>query len=266
MWVRNVNQTVVNICMKPDHLRGLNLGEAAKSSDPEVRDQVKACIVRRQVSTTSREGAAQNNPVLDQMLGIAERFGRYVSDARKAVAPILICGGIMALIVGFIWLLIVQTCAWFIVWTTVWSCLLFLIGCTLYAWFKAGSLDAVVAAGQDAFNSATDSNLQVERPASLATAEEDTRTRWKYLAWFMTGTNITQHGCMRLHVFIAPQQRRNLTPQPCAPTPHSCSIHVYHLCASHVLPLQDQHCHWHHQGSGSCHQVHANFDDLPGKP
>lgn len=111
LWQRNVTQTISNICLEPEPLKGLDLDAAAASGDAEVRAQVDGCITKTQTTTTTRVGGAQQDPLLEQMASAAERMGRYVSDASKAAAVILVCGGLVALIVGFIYLLVVQSCA-----------------------------------------------------------------------------------------------------------------------------------------------------------
>lgn len=191
MWARETNSNTTNTCQDPETLRGMDLDAAAASSDPNVRELATACVVKKQRSESEQTGGAQENVLLDQMLDTAERVGRYVSDAWKAKLPILICGAVMAVIMGYVWLVIIRFFAWFLVWLTVWLSLFAMLCLTLYAYFKAGLLTAAtVNAITDSFNSATGASTSIDTPSELDAADDSIATRWSYFAYLMTAITL----------------------------------------------------------------------------
>jgi len=149
-------------------------------------------VTKRKHEESDTVGAGQDNPLLDQMFDAAEQMGRYVSDGQKAVVPILVCGGVFGLIMGFVWMLILQLLAGCMVWTTIILVVLLLIIGTFYAYFKAGILTQDhINAVADGFNSAAGTSVDgPEAPPELDAADSNVRSRWKYFAFFMTAVTV----------------------------------------------------------------------------
>lgn len=86
------------------------------------------------------------------------------------------------------WPLLLCVCAisQFMIWLSVWLIMIFLILLTVFAYFKAGIIS--VETITDSFNSAAGTSVSVDTPSELQ-ASQTIKSRWKYFAWFMTGTN-----------------------------------------------------------------------------
>jgi len=185
LWQRTKTTNVTVFCEEPESLRGVEL------NDDTPANITNACVAKRRREESETVGSGQKNPLLDQMFDAVEQMGRYVSDAQKAVLPIIICGGIFGVIMGFIWLLLVQVFAGCMVWLTVWLVIIVLFAGTLYAYFKAGILNqSVVNSVTSSFNDAAGTSVEVETPEELNTADNNIKDRWKYFAYFMTGVSV----------------------------------------------------------------------------
>lgn len=185
LWQREKNSTVTVTCESPESLKGQPL------NDDTPANITNACVSKRRHEETETVGAGQEDPLLDQMFDSVEQMGRYVSDAQKAMVPIFICGALIGILMGFVWLVIVQFLAGCMVWLTIWLLMLTLIAGTLYAYFKAGILNQdVVDSVTDSFNDAAGTSAEVEAPAELNTAENNIKDRWKWFAYFMTGVTV----------------------------------------------------------------------------
>jgi choline transporter-like protein 2/4/5 len=78
-------------------------------------------------------------------------FGRIVSDIRSSIVVIVVCGGVIAMVLGFLWVLLLKSCTPCIVWTTIWLGFAVTTIVTLVAYYMAGvlvsdTLDAAVGA------------------------------------------------------------------------------------------------------------------------
>ena len=185
LWQRNKTVVSNTTCVEPPHLYGIELNGA----HPNVEE---ACVTKRKHEESDTVGAGQDNPLLDQMFDAAEQMGRYVSDGQKAFVPILVCGGVFGLIMGFVWMLILQLLAGCMVWTTIILVVLLLIIGTFYAYFKAGILTQDhINAVADGFNNAAGTSVDgPEAPPELDAADSNVRSRWKYFAFFMTAVTV----------------------------------------------------------------------------
>ncbi|POM78333.1 Choline transporter-like protein, partial [Phytophthora palmivora] len=64
-------------------------------------------------------GSTKEDPVTDILSRKWYRVARWLGDLQKAAFPILICGGLFALILGLIWLVLLRYCAGFFVWLAI---------------------------------------------------------------------------------------------------------------------------------------------------
>lgn len=70
----------------------------------------------------------------------AAEFGRFLSDIKKALPVIIVCGAGFSFLLGFVWLVFVKWFGGFLVWLTVWATLAITIIVTIISYFKAGIL------------------------------------------------------------------------------------------------------------------------------
>mmetsp|Transcript_2639 Transcript_2639/g.9149 ORF Transcript_2639/g.9149 Transcript_2639/m.9149 type:complete len:816 (-) Transcript_2639:260-2707(-) len=188
LWQRTKEQESVAVCLSPPALANVPLTD---ETPQEVHD---ACITKRQTTTTRTEGEAQENPLISQMFDATERVGRYVSDAKKAQLVILVCGLVVAIILGFLFLIIARKFAGCMVWTTIFLCIVMLTIFTFYAYWKAGLITSDdLATVTDNF-ATTDSGTTeetTEEPAELSAATTgDQSTRWKWFAYISTAVTV----------------------------------------------------------------------------
>jgi len=180
LWQRNSTTTRVVTCQEPESLAGVVIDANTPANITE------ACVTKLVTDTTATLGAGQDSdPLMEQLFDATAQMGRYVSDTQKAMAPILVCGGVLALLFGFLWLLFVQRCAGCLVWTTILSVIFVLIAGTVYSYDQAGLLDVALSAATDTFNDAAGTSFSVEAPTETDSTS-DLQTRWKYFAYLAT--------------------------------------------------------------------------------
>ncbi|EQC34036.1 hypothetical protein SDRG_08250 [Saprolegnia diclina VS20] len=83
------------------------------------RKHLSSCKnVQLKTETTTSQPANQS-PIFDAMNSGWFMIMGWFSDLQKAAVPVLICGALFALILGFVWLVLMRFCAGFFVWLTI---------------------------------------------------------------------------------------------------------------------------------------------------
>lgn len=211
LWQRNSNYTTRRVCSSPDSLAGFDLDLATGPDATQAqKDAAEACITAVTTTTKSSEGEARSNPLIDQFFNAADTAGRYVGDLQKAKVVIFVCGGVLAILLGFIFIAIMRKFAGCMVFLTILMCIILLVLCTAFAYWKAGILtnDLLASQGITSVNlpdptgssagSSTglpppveDQTNQVEpSPAEASNTTGSTQTRWKWFAWFLSVVTI----------------------------------------------------------------------------
>lgn len=180
LWQRNSTTTTTVTCQEPARLRGVVIDS---STDEATRS---SCVTTRVETNTVALKAGQDDPLLDQMFDTVETMGRYVSDISKATPVVLVCGGLLAVIMGFLWLLIIQRCGGCMVWTTIWLVVAVLFAATLYAYDQAGLLDIAVNAATTSVNDAAGTTFSTSEPQEVSDADATLQERWKWFAIILT--------------------------------------------------------------------------------
>ena len=180
LWQRNSTTTTTVTCQEPARLRGVVIDS---STDEATRS---SCVTTRVETNTVALKAGQDDPLLDQMFDTVETMGRYVSDISKATPVVLVCGGLLAVIMGFLWLLIIQRCGGCMVWTTIWLVVAVLFAATLYAYDQAGLLDIAVNAATPSVNDAAGTTFSTSEPQEVSDADATLQERWKWFAIILT--------------------------------------------------------------------------------
>ena len=83
----------------------------------------------------------QPNPLVDKLMAAGALVGRWFGDLRTTGGVIMVNGGMMAVVFGFGFLMLMKYCAGLVVWVTVSSVVLMLALTTLFFASKAGLLD-----------------------------------------------------------------------------------------------------------------------------
>jgi hypothetical protein len=138
-----------------------------------------------EVETQSKQNKpTQPNPMLEQLNAGAAQVGRMFGDIQKTFSLIAINGGVLAVVFGFIFLLLLKYCAGVMVWVTVLSVVIICMALTAFCADKAGltgdyiDSSALVAAG----------GLEVsDSMRAEADAEKLNVQNYKYLTYAMGG-------------------------------------------------------------------------------
>jgi len=141
-----------------------------------------------EVQTESKQNKpTQPNPMLEQLNAGAAQIGRMFGDIQKTFSLIAINGGVLAVVFGFIFLLLLKYCAGVMVWVTVLSVVIISMALTAFCADKAGltgdyiDTSALVAAG----------GLEVsDKMKAEADAEKLNVQQYKYLTYGLGGMTL----------------------------------------------------------------------------
>lgn len=126
------NSTSVETCVYP-------------ADSPEYYDNVHGvltpnskCQVKSVRTVSDATGPAQSVPIYDQLQTVASVIGRCIGDIERTWPIILLCGGLLALVMGFVVILFLKYCAGCVVWIILWGFVLTLLIFSLLLSTKAG--------------------------------------------------------------------------------------------------------------------------------
>ena len=113
-----------------------------KGCDDFIGTTFTKCRAAETREVVDKTGSAKSNPIYDQLNSSWQLVSRWIGDVEKSALPVLICGGLFAIILGFVWLLLLKYCAGFFVWISIILVLLtFAIG-TLYLSWRGELIDS----------------------------------------------------------------------------------------------------------------------------
>ncbi|KAG1693828.1 hypothetical protein DVH05_022930 [Phytophthora capsici] len=132
LQITKSNSTSVEKCVVP-------------GDEPEYYDDVNGiqvpndkCEIKRVVTTSESVEPAQENPLYSTLQTAGATVGRVIGDLQETWPVFLICGGVLALILGFAFVILLRFCAGCIVWITLWSFVLLLLLFALMLSTKGG--------------------------------------------------------------------------------------------------------------------------------
>jgi choline transporter-like protein 2/4/5 len=99
------------------------------------------CKVTRYETNSISESPTQSNPLMESMTGTAATIGMYAGDAYETAPEISLIGGLLALVLGFVVLLLFKYFAGMIVWSTLVGVVACSAALTFYCSSKAGMLE-----------------------------------------------------------------------------------------------------------------------------
>eukprot|EP00939_MAST-03C_sp_MAST-3C-sp1_P003986 g3986.t1 len=110
--------------------------EPMLASDPR-------CLTKETTYTEIERKSAYPNPIAEYLGEAVETLGSFVADAERTMGVILVCGIVFALVVGFVWLLVLQKYVGYIVWGTIWAYLGVIGFSAMFMSYKAGFFEGV---------------------------------------------------------------------------------------------------------------------------
>jgi solute carrier family 44 (choline transporter-like protein), member 2/4/5 len=99
-----------------------------------------ACLVKTTTSNGSVQSPAKESQLIEQLATVQSIWSRYFGDLQRAFVPIIVCSIIVTLVLGIIYLLLLQWCTGVIVALTILITLLGLGSASAFCFFKAGIL------------------------------------------------------------------------------------------------------------------------------
>ncbi|KAG7383813.1 hypothetical protein PHYPSEUDO_003296 [Phytophthora pseudosyringae] len=96
------------------------------------------CEIKRVITTSESVEPAQENPLYSTLQTLGASIGRVIGDLQETWPVFLLCGGVLALVLGFAFVLLLRFCAGCIVWITLWSFVLLLLLFALMLSTKGG--------------------------------------------------------------------------------------------------------------------------------
>lgn len=124
------------------------------------------------------------NPITTQLQSNLATLGRFINDMKAATKIILLVGGLGAMLLGVIWLIVLQFFAGCMVWLTCVLVLLVLLLMSLFCSVRSGIISADEVSSLSYLNSTTFSNVTSE--ASDSTSQTQFKVA-AYLMWFLSG-------------------------------------------------------------------------------
>ncbi len=144
---------------------------------PGVPAASENCTLTGEAVTVYQEKSAQEDVMMQRMSSFTAVVTRYIADVSTAWPTIVLIGGLGAAVFGFVWLGLLRYCAGCFVWFAIWLFLLILVVLTLYAFMKAGILNASDVANAVAADADLDASLNAAATSSdltgLGTAGTD---------------------------------------------------------------------------------------------
>ena len=128
---RYQTEKCVNPSHDPDH------------PDVEMSADDPRCMTKETTKTEVERKSAYPNPVAEYLGEAVQSLGSYIADVERSYDVVLICGIVLALTVGFIWLLVLQKFVGYIVWGTIFSYILAVGFASCYFWYKAGLFEGL---------------------------------------------------------------------------------------------------------------------------
>ncbi|TMW63232.1 hypothetical protein Poli38472_002173 [Pythium oligandrum] len=147
------------------------------------------------------------NPMLEQLQGHLQLLGRFVSDTKAAVGLILLVGGAGAMVLGVLWLVILQFFAGCMIWLTCMLVVLILVLMSLFCSVRSGIINSEALEGLAFLNGMNTSGaIDLNSNALQAIDNASDRLQFKaaaYVLWVLTGIFLLLLLAMRKRIHIA---------------------------------------------------------------
>ncbi|KAG7401301.1 hypothetical protein PHYBOEH_002105 [Phytophthora boehmeriae] len=175
--------------------------------EPDYYDEVDGvsvpndkCEIKRVITTSESVGPAQDDPIYTTLQTTSATIGRVIGDVQDSWPVILLCGGVLALVLGFAFVILLRFCAGCIVWITLWSFVLLMLLFALMLGAKGGIIgtselnaltaEVAAAATKAGVNGTISVNATViEFPETLRVSENKQKayTVAAYVTFVLTG-------------------------------------------------------------------------------
>lgn len=196
--------------------------------------------------------SARENPVNEMLRRKWNMVARWIGDIEKAAFPILICGGLFAVVLGFVWLVMLRYCAGLFVWLVIILMCAMQIVITVFCAFEGGILTntrAREAMAKMGVSEATTSSMFQSSTsyinASGFKVSEDQVYYWSIACYVMIALDVVLllvliFMCSRIRIAIgiireaskALQTMPMLTLYPLIPTTFALGLFAYWLVAA----------------------------------
>lgn len=114
--------------------------EDCVSSGPVTDPNSPGCKQKLIITTEAKEESAQGNALQKKMTGFPMMVARYFGDVQKSQGIVLGIGSGAALVLGFVWILLLRFFGGIMVWVSIKLCLISMVGLTVFLWDKSGKL------------------------------------------------------------------------------------------------------------------------------
>ncbi|ETI54567.1 hypothetical protein F443_02632 [Phytophthora nicotianae P1569] len=132
LQITELNSTSIEKCVVP-------------GDEPEYYEELNGvqvpndkCEIKRVITTSESVEPAQENPLYSKLQTVGSTVGRVIGDLQETWPVFLVCGGVLALVLGFAFVILLRFCAGCIVWITLWSFVLLLLLFALMLSTKGG--------------------------------------------------------------------------------------------------------------------------------
>ena len=117
-------------------------GQTKSRSHPRVTDRWAACVRAVTVEVTTASAEASPNPLLTQLFTAENAFQDMMSDIQNTVWVVIVCGIVLAAVLGVAATLTIGTMVKCVVWTAAFCAIAFALAFTLYSYARAGIIGA----------------------------------------------------------------------------------------------------------------------------
>jgi hypothetical protein len=117
--------------------------DPSNSSSPMVTKTTKGaqCTKARVKTLTTTEQPSKSDPLFDSLSTAAATLQRWWGDLLQSSGTVILCGGVLALVISMIWLVLMEHMAKTMVWATIWFLYIILMVLTIYLYWEAGMVD-----------------------------------------------------------------------------------------------------------------------------
>lgn len=206
--VASQNETILaEVCIDPD------------GADPTCtnarylrRECLTVCHTKRVQKSVWEIEATTPSPLVEQLQGTLQVLGRFLNDMNAAKWLVLLVGGGGAMLLGVLWLLVLQFFAGCMVWLTCVLVLLALVLMSLFCSFRSGvvsvdDLSGLSFLASDNADNSTDSSSAFDTTALTAvTTDASTQLQFKvaaYVLWTLSAVVFVLLVAMRKRIHIA---------------------------------------------------------------
>lgn len=195
------NETILNeICIDPEG------ADPSCTNAQYLKKQCSTvCHTKRVQKAVWEVEATTPSPLMEQLQGKLQVLGRFLNDMNAAKWLILLVGGLGAMVLGVMWLVVLQFFAGCMVWLTCLLVLLVLVLMSLFCSLRSGIISQDDLSGFSFLVNTSVSNTTSQVDISVST-DASTQTQFKvaaYLMWTLSGVVLLLVFAMRKRIHIA---------------------------------------------------------------